>query len=152
LATLFEDIYSLALVDIQDYKLDELANIDIDKFYTELQSYLIRSLDEFPECQTSLSYTLNVDPSLDTFDNDLTTLEQSILADIMLFTWLKRNTNILAEMAQKLQGRDMKTFSSSNHLKSKKDYNIDWDERIQKKKNQYLWDGEDLIAEMGRIQ
>lgn len=114
--TPFDNIYDLALVVIQDYKIDNLATTDIESFKLYMRGFLINSIPEFSTtCFTSLEY----DETQNCFIEDLSMLEKSILADIIVIKWMERETNNATQINLRLQGRDKKSNAESSNLKEK---------------------------------
>lgn len=115
--TPFTDIYGLALTLIRDYRLDNLAQSDYDSFLLQMQDILVQAVPRFAGCLTPLTYDLTTNPP--SFNNTLSLLEQSILADYMILVWFKKDTNDVTQINLKLQGRDKKNHSSDANLKGK---------------------------------
>lgn len=140
--TPFEDVYSLALAVIRDYRLDKLAQIDYQAFLTEMQNILIRSIPYFLEPLTSLDYDLTVQPP--SFVNSLSILEQSILADFMVLNWFMKDVNDVTQINLKLQGADKKTHSENANLKEKAKYLVDIREQARQRINDYQLQGDNF--------
>src|SRR5574344_1530882 len=86
--TSFDTIIDLALTLIDDYALINLYNQNQQKFFTVCVGYLIAAVPNFTRCKQSLSY----DATLRQFDNELTDLEISILADYWILAWFEKQT------------------------------------------------------------
>lgn len=118
--TAFEEIYDLALVDINDYKLNKLAVEDISSFSLHLEGLLIRAIPKFKGCLTSLEYeTVDGAPY---FTEDLDIQEKSILADLMVIEWFTSKIQDVTQFQGSLSTREFKKFSEANNLKVKSEY------------------------------
>ena len=148
--TLFVTVYDSFLTIVRDYELDELFQSDQDDFYTILEGYLIKSLPDFiPYSLTGLEYTLNVDPKLSSFDNDLSAQEINILAEAMLSTWMTKELNDNTQTRLKLQNSDFKTYAEANNLKEKANVLKMQREIVNRAITRYQWTDGDLIDRNG---
>lgn len=119
MATSFEEIYDLALVMINDYRLNNLYKVDADAFLTHMQGLLINAIPMAEEgCEKALDYNL----SSGTFTNNLSNKVKKILADALVIVWFERITNDVTQVNALLQGRDKKTHSVAQNLKEKSEY------------------------------
>ena len=89
MATTFNDIIDMALITIQDYKLDELYSTSQANFETITEGFLLRGLPKFNTCRQSLDYDLNTKSFVSTF----TPLEISILSDLWVEEWFEYQVN-----------------------------------------------------------
>jgi hypothetical protein len=126
--TAFTDIYDRALVTMQDYSLDKLAQVDYDAFLLFMKSLLKSGIPFFNCCLNSLEYQ-DVEEIEDgalvtntCFIADLTDKEQSILAMCLVYEWFKRDVNDARQYRQKLSTRDFKTESSYQSLQKRSEY------------------------------
>src|SRR5699024_4678753 len=98
--TRFEEIYDVALVVIQDYKLDNVYKSDPEVFYTFMRGLLTVGIPYFNGCLNDLSYSseeieiLNegeepIKRTVYFFNNELTLKEKSILSKIVVYNWFK---------------------------------------------------------------
>lgn len=156
MGTDFEEIYNLALITIRDYKIDKWAITDYNIFLNHMQGILIRSIPRFTGCLKSLNYKLDVVvviegiPTIKSFfDNELTNLEKSILADSMVNTWFFADINDITEINLSLQGRDKKTHSESSNLKEKSEYYDRLNERLSQSINDYQLEGDNFDVIFG---
>lgn len=140
--TPFTDIYSLALELIKDYRLDSLAKKDYDSFLIQMEGILIQAIPRFTGSLTPLDYDLTKIPP--SFNNTLTLLEQSILADYMVLIWFMKDTNDITQVNLKLQGRDKKTHASEANLKGKAKYLNDLKEMNSLRINEYQLSGDNF--------
>jgi hypothetical protein len=109
MSTPFSDIYDIFLGKITDY--DFLAVDDLTLEDT-LQRYLLSASVKFLRCSTDLSR----DTTLKLFTNNLTYLEQEILASLMVVEWLSPKLNTSQLLKQTMTDKDFKIYSQANHL------------------------------------
>ena len=132
--TLFNTIIDLALTLIDDYALINLYNQNQQKFFTVCDSYLITAIPNFTRCKQSLSY----DATLRQFDNELTDLEISILADYWILAWFKRQTQDSKKFNALLQSSgSFKSHSAAQNLKEKNTYLNGLREKVSQKITDY---------------
>lgn len=131
--TRFEEIYDLALVVIQDYKLDNIYKSDPEVFYTFMRGLLTVGIPDFNGCLNDLSYSseeieiLNeggepIKRTVYFFNNELTLKEKSILSKIVVYNWFKSHINDLTQFSLHLNTRDFKVLSEANNLKERTSY------------------------------
>lgn len=113
--TSFSDIYDMALITINDYRINSLFESDEEAFYLYMRGLLLRSIPKFIGCKKNLEYSIDDEEFLE----DLSKKEIDILSDLICITWLESNTNDATQINLHLQGRDQKTFSESQNLKEK---------------------------------
>lgn len=128
--TPFEDIYEYALADINDYRLDRLAQVNYDSFLIQMKNLLINAIPQFTNCLKPLDY---IDATTPYFETDLNVKEKSILGAYMARVWFNKNTNDLTQINEGLQGRDKKNHSKSSNLKEKKSRLVQIDEVISQR-------------------
>jgi len=115
-ATPFEDVYDLFLVEIQDWKLDNLYDTSLSDFEIYLQGFMISAIPEFTNCAQDLSYTLTATP---TFNSTLTLTEQKIMAKLMVLEWMQKKINNVNQFELHLNDNDFKHFSEAQNLNGK---------------------------------
>lgn len=119
MATSFEEIYDLALVMINDYRLNNLYKIDKDAFLTHMQGYLVNAIPMAEEgCERALEYNATTKVFNDTLNSKI----KKILADAVVIVWFEGIVNDTTQVNNLLQGRDKKTFSAAQNLKEKSEY------------------------------
>lgn len=118
MATSFDTIIDMAMITIQDYKLDKLYAVNSTNFETITSAFLLKGLPEFTNCKSSLAYDL---PNK-TFTADLTPLEISILADLWVYEWFAWHVQNVTQFENKMTPSDFKHFSESANLKEKSEY------------------------------
>lgn len=131
--TPFDTIIDLALTLIDDYALINLYNQNQQKFFTVCDSYLIAAIPNFTRCKQSLSY----DATLRQFDNELTDLEISILADYWILAWFKKQTQDSKKFNALLQSSAFKSHSAAQNLKEKNIYLNGLREKVSQKVTDY---------------
>jgi hypothetical protein len=109
MSTPFSDIYDIFLGKITDY--DFLAVDDLTLEET-LQRYLLSASVKFVRCSTPLLR----DTTVKLFTNNLTYLEQEILASLMVVEWLSPKLNTSQLLKQTMTDKDFKIYSQANHL------------------------------------
>ena len=132
--TSFDTIIDLALTLIDDYALINLYNQSQQKFFTICDSYLIAAIPNFTRCKQSLSY----DATLRQFDNELTDLEISILADYWILAWFEKQTQDSKKFNALLQSSgSFKSHSAAQNLKEKNTYLNGLREKVSQKVTDY---------------
>lgn len=132
--TPFDTIIDLALTLIDDYALINLYNQSQQKFFTVCDSYLIAAIPNFTRCKQSLSY----DATLRQFDNELTDLEISILADYWILAWFEKQTQDSKKFNALLQSSgSFKSHSAAQNLKEKNTYLNGLREKVSQKVTDY---------------
>ena len=132
--TPFDTIIDLALTLIDDYALINLYNQNQQKFFTVCDNYLIAAVPNFTRCKQSLSY----DATLRQFDNELTDLEISILADYWILAWFEKQTQDSKKFNALLQSSgSFKSHSAAQNLKEKNTYLNGLREKVSQKVTDY---------------
>lgn len=132
MATTFSDIIDVALVTIQDYKLNSLYQTNPEDFQTITNAFLLRGLPQFTNCKTPLTYDLTGQ----TFLNTLSPLEISILADLWVYKWFEWHIQNVTQFENKMTPSDFKHYSEAENLKQKAEY-LD---RLREKHSQKMTD------------
>ena len=156
--TAFTDIYDKALVTMQDYTLDKLAEVNYDAFLLFMKSLLKSGIPFFNCCLNSLAYEDVQETEIDMngnevnvtntyFTSDLTNKEQSILAMCLVYEWFKRDVNDARQFRQKLSTRDFKTESSYQSLQKRSEYLDKMKEQICQEIQNYQIDNMDALSE-----
>lgn len=141
MGTRFEEIYDLALVVIQDYKLNNIYKTNPEVFYTFMRGLLTVGIPDFNGCLNDLSYnyeeieTLNEGQTIKVkryyFINELTLKEKSILSKIVVYNWFKNKVQDVTQFQLHLSTRDFQIKSEQANLKQKSEY-------LDKLKEDYL--------------
>lgn len=115
LGTPFEEIYDLAMLTIEDYRLDYLYQNDPNAFALQFQGWLEKAVAKFDGSVTCLEYNVYDHR----FRNQLSKKEKDILADYIVMFWFEWNKNNAEQINLQLQGRDKKRNAESSNLKEK---------------------------------
>jgi hypothetical protein len=115
-ATLFSDIYDLFLIEVRDYKLDNLYQSSPTDFDTYLQGFLIKAIPDFDNCNQDLE---DFDLVNKQFTATLTLREQTILSELMALKWLTKEVNDVNQFTLHLTDTDFKHYSEAQNLKEK---------------------------------
>lgn len=118
MATKFSDIIEMALISIQDYKLNHLHEDSPDDFETITNAFLIKGVPQFTNCKKSLSY--DIDTKM--FTSDFTPLEISILADLWVYEWFNWHVQNVTQFENSMTPSDFKHHSKAENLKQKSEY------------------------------
>ena len=132
--TPFDSVEDLALIAIRDYKIDKLYNHSIEQFQQYLDGFLLTAIPNFRNCRQSLDYDIEQRQ----FNADLSSMEQSILADLWVIEWFNKETNDATQIQNKLQVASAFTSHSvSQNLKEKSTYLDKLREGVDLKITQY---------------
>ena len=132
--TPFDNVEDLALIAIRDYKIDKLYNYSIEQFQQYLDGFLLTAIPNFRNCRQSLDYDIEQRQ----FNADLSSMEQSILADLWVIEWFNKETNDATQIQNKLQVASAFTsHSASQNLKEKSTYLDKLREGVDVKITQY---------------
>jgi hypothetical protein len=156
--TAFTEIYDNALIVIQDYKLDNLANKNYQAFLLFMKGLLKSGIPFFNCCLNSLEYQDVIETETDVNGNqievtnsyfiaDLTMKEKSILAMCLVYEWFKRDVNDARQYRQKLNTRDFKTESSYQSLQKRSEYLDKMKEQICQEIQNYQIANIDTLSE-----
>lgn len=132
MATTFNDIIDMALITIQDYKLNNLYQTNPKDFQAITNAFLLKGLPEFYNCKTPLTY----DSTTQSFNNTLTPLEISILSDLWVYEWFNWHIQNVTQFENKMTPSDFKHYSEAENLKQKSEY-LD---KLREKHNQKMVD------------
>lgn len=120
MGTQISDVIDMALVSIQDYKLNKLYNVS--ESHTEWRDYLYGFLSlavcDFDNCNQSLDYDL----VNGTFSATLTNQEKMILSRWIVYEWFVREVNNVLQFNGKLTDNDFKHYSEAQNLQAKMEY------------------------------
>ena len=155
--TAFTDVYDNALVVMQDYKLDKLADTNYNAFLVFMKGLLKTGIPFFTCCLNSLAYEDVEETEIDVngnevtvintyFTADLTAKEISILAMCIVYQWFKRDVNDARLYRQKLNTRDFKTESSYQSLQKRSEYLDKLKEQVCQEIQNYQIDNLDALA------
>lgn len=141
--TSFDEIIDLALTLIDDYKLVKLYNQSQTKFLAYCDSLLIAAIPNFFRCNQSLDYIADTRQ----FNNQLTSSEISILADLWVVEWFKKETQDSKKINALLQSSgSFKSHSAAQNLKEKSSYLDELREKVEQKMTNYQLQNIDNIS------
>ena len=141
--TSFDEIIDLALTLIDDYKLRKLYNQSEAKFLMFCDSLLLAAIPNFFRCNQSLDYNTTTRQ----FNNQLTSLEISILADLWILEWFKKETQDSRKINALLQSSgSFKSHSAAQNLKEKSTYLDGLREKVEQKMTNYQLQNIDNIS------
>nr|DAJ39030.1 MAG TPA: hypothetical protein [Caudoviricetes sp.] len=133
--TSYDDILDLALVSIEDYRLDKVAIESPAEFKLILEGFMIRGLSNFDNCVKDLSDRNEVEHK---FNVQLDELEKSIIADWTAIMWLDKEINDTRQITAMLQNRnEAHRYSEANNLKAKADRRVQMTEDVKHKQTMY---------------
>lgn len=101
MATLFTSIEDLGLINVDDYKLSKLYEMNQESFIKYCDGFLIKAV---ADCQV-LKNKLNFDLENRLFTEDLTFEEQGILADYFAIEWMTREVQDSRQFQLKLKNQ-----------------------------------------------
>lgn len=104
MATPFSAVEDLALVTIQDYKLDQLYEKNPLDWETFLSGFVVRASLHFTDSKTDLSYDLEQKA----FINDLSNAEINILVYLFIEMWIERISQNLTQIVSTMTPSDAK--------------------------------------------
>jgi hypothetical protein len=139
--TPFSIIYDLFQTYVEDYRLLSTEETDSKE---NLQLLLIGSTRFFHSCKKDLE---KINKNTLKFDEELTEIEQLILAKCMAYSYV--NTSLLQEenLSQALYSKDYRMYSPANQLRKLQDLSNSIKREIEILKHQYHWNTEDLEEE-----
>ena len=137
--TSFDKPIDAFLIRVQDYRLDNLRNNNINAFIKFLNGLVISSLDLFDSECVNLDYTDVGDEKEETdlssyyFNNDLPSKVISIIAHIMEYRWVEREINDIRAMNEKLKTRDFTVVNTPQIMQQKQ-------ELLDRTREKYLYE------------
>lgn len=119
MATSFTDIYDIFLVQVQDYKIDILADAGASNLNNYLLGFLRLAIDRFSRyCLQDIKTTANYDTQQ--FSITLNLENQIMLAKEMKVFWIEREVQDVLQIKALLTDADFKRHSESSNLKEKR--------------------------------
>ena len=137
--TSFDKPIDAFLIRVQDYRLDNLRNNNINAFIKFLNGLVISSLDLFDSEYVNLDYTDMGDEKEETdlssyyFNNNLSSKVISIIAHIMQYRWVEREINDIRAMNEKLKTRDFTVVNTPQIMQQKQ-------ELLDRTREKYLYE------------
>ena len=133
--TSFDQIETLALSIVEDYKLSKLFESSYDNFQKFCDGLLFNALPQFTECRQDLTYNIETRE----FDADLTNLEIYILSRYWVIAWWERENNNAAQIALKLGIKNQYSYNSeSQNFKEKQNVIDKLREEVDRATQEYL--------------
>ena len=133
--TSFDQIETLALSIVEDYKLSKLFENNYDNFQKFCDGLLFNALPQFTECRQDLTYNVETRE----FDVDLTNLEIYILSRYWVIAWWERENNTAAQIALKLGIKNQYSYNSeSQNFKEKQNVIDKLREEVDRATQEYL--------------
>lgn len=133
--TPYDDILDLALVSIEDYRLNKVAVDSPVDFKLILEGFMVRGLSNFDNCKKDLS---DRNDELHRFNIKLDDVEKSIIADWTVIMWLDKEINDTRQITSMLQNRnEAHRYSEANNLKAKTDHRVQMVEDVKHKQTVY---------------
>lgn len=167
MGTPFLNIYDRALVVIQDFRLDNLYEMDYKTFILFMKGFLVNGIDLFNGCLVNLDYEdieeeetiINEDGEEETitvtnsyFLNNLTTKEQSILAMIVVYNWFDRELQDVRQFGLHLTTRSFKVVTENQNFAKRSEHLDKLREKYLQEINNYQIENMDkLVAEIGGL-
>lgn len=133
--TSYDEILDLALVSIEDYRLNKISAESPVTFKLILEGFMIRGLSNFSNCIKDLSDRSDENRM---FNISLDDLEKSIIADWTVIMWLDKEINDTRQITSMLQNRnEAHRYSEANNLRAKTDHRIQMVEDVKHKQSLY---------------
>lgn len=133
--TSFDQIETLALSIVEDYKLNKLFESSYDNFQKFCDGLLFNALPQFTECRQDLTYNAETRE----FGVDLTNLEIYILSRYWVIAWWERENNNAAQIALKLGIKNQYSYNSeSQNFKEKQNVIDKLREEVDRATQDYL--------------
>lgn len=133
--TPYDNILDLALVSINDYRLNKLSQESPENFRLVLEGFMIRGLPNFDNCVQNLN---DRDEDDRQFNIDLSMEEQSIIADWTVIMWLDKEINDIRQIVGMLQNRnEAHRYSEANNLNAKSSRRVHMVEEVKHKQSMY---------------
>lgn len=133
--TSFDQIETLALSIVEDYKLSKLFESSYDNFQKFCDGLLFNALPQFTECRQDLTYNVETRE----FGVDLTNLEIYILSRYWVIAWWERENNNAAQIALKLGIKNQYSYNSeSQNFKEKQNIIDKLREEVDRATQEYL--------------
>lgn len=133
--TSFDQIETLALSIVEDYKLNKLFENSYDNFQKFCDGLLFNALPQFTECRQDLTYNVETRE----FDVDLTNLEIYILSRYWVIAWWERENNNAAQIALKLGIKNQYSYNSEfQNFKEKQNVIDKLREEVDRATQEYL--------------
>lgn len=135
MATPYSTVCDLALVQMRDYKIDDLYGLSPTKFETYMNGFLMKAIPRFENCKKDLS---DRDEAKKEFNETLDDDEIDILSEYVVVAWLTSEINDTRQLTGMMQnGKEANRYSEANLLKEKTALRNTTLETIDTRKTQY---------------
>lgn len=118
MGTKISDVFDMALVSIQDYRLNKLYQKSPEAWENYLYGFLSLAVADFDNCLQPLDY----DKTTGEFSSNLTITEKMILSRWVVYEWFVREVNDVLQFKTKLNDNDFKHYSEAQNLQQKSEY------------------------------
>jgi len=118
MGTPFSTIIDMALVTIQDYKIDKLYETSQTNWETYLSGFVALAIPNFTNSAIDLAYNATTF----TFDNVLGASEIDILAYWTVYQWFTREVQNVSQFNLTMTPNDFKRYAESQNLREKSEY------------------------------
>lgn len=118
MGTPFKDVVDMALITIQDYKIDKLYNNCKSQWIKYLSGFVVKAIPHFDCSRIDLDF----DISTLSFKNDLGYREIMILANWAVYEWFTREVQNVSQFNLTMTPSDFKRYAESQNLKEKSEY------------------------------
>lgn len=145
MGTPFSSIIDMALICLQDYKLDALAKSSPDTFEQVMINYLVKSIPKFVGCMKSLDYDLETQ----SFNNTLSMKEIDILADYLIITWWEEHNNDVLVYTESLRDADFNRYATGQNMARRIETVDGLREKVRQDVNDYQLQSDNLNSLMG---
>ena len=135
--TSYDEILDLALVSIEDYRLNKLATDSPADFKIVLEGFMIRGLPHFDNCTKDLG---NRNDEARYFYDKLDDIEKSILADWTVIMWLDKEIHDVRQITAMMQNnKEAHRYSEASNLNAKVSHRIQMYEDVHHKQSRYSY-------------
>lgn len=142
--TSYDEILDLALVSIEDYRLNKLATESPADFKIVLEGFMIRGLPNFDVCKKDLSKR---NDEVRMFEEKLDDAEKSILADWTVIMWLNKEINDTRQITAMMRNnKEAQRYSEASNLNAKAAYRAQLQEDVSYKQSRYVYKHTDWKA------
>ena len=133
MATSYQDIFDIFLLQVEDYRLVELYRNSPANLTTYLTGFLILAIPEFIKCNQDLT---DRNDTTYVFGFDMSDNNKKILSKLMVKEWLGKEIKDILQMRWNITDTDFKHYSEAQNTKSKQDVFI----ALQEECSQLLMD------------
>lgn len=123
-------------IKIKDYEIySQYVDDALGELKLNMEGFMVRGLANFTNCKKDLA---NRDDSARVFNEGLTDLEKSIIADWTVLCWLDKEINDVRQITGMMQNKvEANRYSEANLLKEKTNHKVQLQEDVNKKQTEY---------------